>query len=1409
MCIQHRKVGIGIVIVIAILVAVPVPGAAVPASDDVHVREQPDGTEFEAVQWGNEWYAGWETTDGYTIVQDNSSGWWYYAEEESGELVATDRRVGLESPEGLDKHLRGDRPDPPISYTDRDRGVMASASSHSSCFRDNIPTTGDVNMPVLLANFTDTSPTTSSNDFEQLLFGDDPAIATGPGSLKDYFDEASYGELNVDSGPEGVSGWYEADNAESVYGGGTGGSNATKSAPLVEETVKSADNDGFDFSAYDNDGDGCVSVVVIFQGDGESQSPDTDDIWPHRFSLAGASSTSPVKVDGVWVNSYSLQPETDYRTGNIKSIGTIAHETGHLFGLPDLYDTNDSNGPSAGIGEWGLMGSANFNQIGGVAGDSPAHPTALMKQRLDWGRTFLSPTGISKAGEEGLLPPITSSSLHYKIGSGDEYFLLTYRPQEGFDEGLPGEGMLIWHVDETQNNNDDETDKLIDLEAADGNQDLDNQNNRGDAGDPFPGSTAATRFADGTTPSANWKDGSASGVDLQNIEIDDSAAVFNNPPERTIEPNEEAAYAVAVSRSTPSGFTNSAGPIVARAAGDNGPVNITISSQKIVPVSSAELTSKFTQAGTRLSFTAPPLNVQPSGGYKVVYGPNRIVGQDITFRSTNTYTEYPLPSTADVVPIDASAGNFSSPNQITFELQVETGGADYTYGNFKSPDKSHFDITVDGQQIPPSAFTLTELREHKYQIRLTPPPQSAPGTSNLCLSFTDEKVGASHTAGPVCSAIQYTGESGQVSTSIIIDGSGSMSGTRIDTAKQAGRLFVDRLAGSDSAAVVSYDSSSSVEQPMTQVEGDRSKLKQAIESISAFGGTNIGGGMNAGLVQLSRGPAGTNKAGVLLSDGNENSGSISASEAAEDYSAQGIPVYTIALGSGADEQLMKEVADETEGNFYQAADSSNLQDIYSTISSDVAQAALIQLAKGKLDPGDSTTGDVSLDSSVDTANIEVSVGSSSSSPDSGPALSSHTQPTVRLRYPDGTLVGLNSSTASKTSDPDILYSVIGDTTIYQIEDPESGEWSYTINNTRSTTVSYTAKVDATTDATMSAGTDASQYTTGTDATLTATLLNDSGPVSGGTVTATITKPDGSSDQITLSENSPGTYTGTYTNLFNGTYEATVQAKIGSVEREQSLSWDVVDPDSVLNISVRDTPEVARGGDATLKLNLSRPAQSQTVTAGETTENRFQSRVQEYIQSAHSSSDERIADDPSPAQEVAQIILNQTQSERGALSVANNEIGLASHSSTVVYVNPTQLNGPQGTTIPSSRVTVDKSSLFLGSGENRSLTLTVEVPDDAPAGMYTGRVVGIVDGTVVSQQIEVNVTDTSASTYRSRIRQATANWEEVQTSSGKQYYERQIADHLTAYYFTSGSSSASTVTVGPAPEEDEAQAEGGA
>ena len=93
--------------------------------------------------------------------------------------------------------------------------------------------------------------------------------------------------------------------------------------------------------------------------------------------------------------------------------------------------------------------------------------------------------------------------------------MIENRQKTGFDAALPGEGLLIWHIDESIGNNNNYLHKLVDLEEADGLNYLDSGLNRGDAGDPWY--NKAVGFTQSTTPNSHFYNGSDSGVRVTNI----------------------------------------------------------------------------------------------------------------------------------------------------------------------------------------------------------------------------------------------------------------------------------------------------------------------------------------------------------------------------------------------------------------------------------------------------------------------------------------------------------------------------------------------------------------------------------------------------------------------------------------------------------------------------------------------------------------------------------------------------------------------------------------------------------------------------------------------------------------------------------------------------------------------------
>jgi M6 family metalloprotease-like protein len=373
--------------------------------------------------------------------------------------------------------------------------------------------TGTFQIPVILAEYANVAAPYTPATLDTVLFGANPT-----GSLTDYYTEVSYGNITVTGT---VFDWATLPSNDTVYEGGQNGLPPRgQTGQLIEDALDDVDG-GTDFGQFDNDGpdgtpnsgddDGFVDFVAFVHPEIGGECGGTG-IWSHRWNYRfwANSGGSPYTTDDarsgggfIQIDDYVIQPALNCSGGTIE-IGVFAHEFGHAFGIPDLYDTDQAPNDSAGLGNWSLMASGNWNTP-----SRPAHWDAWSKSQLGW----LTPTLLTSQSLGQAIDRVEDNPTAIQVVTGNgKYFLIENRQVVGFDQNLASCGLLIYDIDESiiasrrqsnqvnsvhncgsfQQNAPDHAG--IALEQADALCQLEGNVNRGNAGDPFPGGTNNQTF---------------------------------------------------------------------------------------------------------------------------------------------------------------------------------------------------------------------------------------------------------------------------------------------------------------------------------------------------------------------------------------------------------------------------------------------------------------------------------------------------------------------------------------------------------------------------------------------------------------------------------------------------------------------------------------------------------------------------------------------------------------------------------------------------------------------------------------------------------------------------------------------------------------------------------------------------
>jgi Ca-activated chloride channel homolog len=199
---------------------------------------------------------------------------------------------------------------------------------------------------------------------------------------------------------------------------------------------------------------------------------------------------------------------------------------------------------------------------------------------------------------------------------------------------------------------------------------------------------------------------------------------------------------------------------------------------------------------------------------------------------------------------------------------------------------------------------------------------------------------------------------------IALDVSGSMLAQdfkpdRLEAAKQTAMEFIDARPN-DRIGLVIFSGEAFTQSPLTTDHAVIKNIFNEIQSGMIEDGTALGDGLATAVNRIRTSKA-VSKVIILLTDGNNNMGSIDPMSAAEIGKLYGIRIYTVGIGTigvapypvqtpygiqlqsmkvEIDEPLMKKISEMTDGKYFRATNNAKLRQIYKEID---------KLEKSKID----------------------------------------------------------------------------------------------------------------------------------------------------------------------------------------------------------------------------------------------------------------------------------------------------------------------------------------------------------------------------------------------------------------------------------------------------------------------------
>jgi M6 family metalloprotease-like protein len=475
--------------------------------------QQPDGSKVTVYLTGDEFFSTAATADGYTVLRHPDTGWIVYADRKGDDLVPTNRVVGTTNPAllGLKPRLA---PSSSRLLEIRTEGAREMGRFYGKTSKNK----GTMTNIIVFIRFSDEPDTVFSQPvtaYEGMLNG-----TPGTNSLRNYYLEASYGALTINSSffpaPAGTvvvsyqdshpRSYYQPYNSSTNPNGYREEERAERELSLITAATAAVEPAVTAMGAdLDIDDNGMVdSIAYVASGDPTAWATL---LWPHAWWHNESITT----LAGLGIDRFSFQL-ANYLTS--RGVGVLCHEMFHVLGAPDLYHySSDGLHP---VGAWDLM---EYDR------NPPQHMLTHMKWK--YGNWLDSIPEITTAGRYTLNPATSPSGNAFKIksaNSANEYFVLEYRRKAGvFESSIPDTGLIVYRVNPLLDGNAVGPPDEVYIYRPDGTTKQDGLHNSAF----FSAESGRTAINDTTNPSSFLNDGALGYLDISGISSAGSTISFD------------------------------------------------------------------------------------------------------------------------------------------------------------------------------------------------------------------------------------------------------------------------------------------------------------------------------------------------------------------------------------------------------------------------------------------------------------------------------------------------------------------------------------------------------------------------------------------------------------------------------------------------------------------------------------------------------------------------------------------------------------------------------------------------------------------------------------------------------------------------------------------------------------------